>query len=367
VSRTAGVGKVYTKGKNKGWGFYFRHGERTYRGFNKKWDKDKAMEEKRKLEAKLGAGYDDRRAKEVTFDDLAKLIREDYAVNRNRSTRSMEGRMAHLRDFFKGDGLAPSIEPRWPAYLKKRVGEAAPATIQYELSVLRRMFKLAYLRSPRMVERPLYIPTVKVNNARQGFFEADEREAVLANLPEDVGAFVEFLALTSWRSGEAKWLTWKRIDYKGGTVTLDAGTTKNGEGRTLYFDGHPRLAALLRNQRERAMAAGALKPDMPVFFRVLNGEIRPVNNFKKTWSNACKAAGCEGKIPHDFRRTCVRDMERAGIPRSISMAISGHKTEAIFRRYAIVSPRDQAQAMAQLAKSQEMTNEVADSAQDASR
>jgi len=33
-------------------------------------------------------------------------------------------------------------------------------------------------------------------------------------------------------------------------------------------------------------------------------------------------------------------MERAGIPRKVAMSISGHKTEAIYRRYDIVSPQD---------------------------
>ena len=32
----------------------------------------------------------------------------------------------------------------------------------------------------------------------------------------------------------------------------------------------------------------------------------------------------------------VRNLERAGVPRSSAMAMVGHKTEAIYRRYAIV-------------------------------
>jgi hypothetical protein len=41
------------------------------------------------------------------------------------------------------------------------------------------------------------------------------------------------------------------------------------------------------------------------------------------------------RILHDFRRTAVRNLERAGVPRSPAMEMVGHKTEAIYRRYAI--------------------------------
>jgi hypothetical protein len=43
---------------------------------------------------------------------------------------------------------------------------------------------------------------------------------------------------------------------------------------------------------------------------------RPLKGFTKAWRKACLDAGVPGRIPHDFRRTAVRNLERAGVPRS---------------------------------------------------
>jgi hypothetical protein len=69
-----------------------------------------------------------------------------------------------------------------------------------------------------------------------------------------------------------------------------------------------------------------------VFCRADGGEIR---DYYTAWRTACKAAGIE-RIPHDFRRTAVRNFERAGVPRTTAMAMVPHKTDSIYRRYSIV-------------------------------
>jgi len=66
------------------------------------------------------------------------------------------------------------------------------------------------------------------------------------------------------------------------------------------------------------------------------------------WRKACAAAGYPERLLHDFRRTAVRNLERAAVPRSTAMAMVGHKTESVYRRYAIVDEAIHREAAAKL-------------------
>jgi hypothetical protein len=59
------------------------------------------------------------------------------------------------------------------------------------------------------------------------------------------------------------------------------------------------------------------------------------SGFYKAWQRAVRSAGV-ARVPHDFRRTAIRNLERDGVPRSVAMAMVGQKTEEVYRRYAIV-------------------------------
>src|SRR5207249_992467 len=75
--------------------------------------------------------------------------------------------------------------------------------------------------------------TLKENNARRGFFERAQFEAVRAALPEYARPAATFAYITGWRlKSEILPLQWHRVDFKTGVVTLDVGTTKNRDGRT---------------------------------------------------------------------------------------------------------------------------------------
>ena len=158
-----------------------------------------------------------------------------------------------------------------------------------------------------------------------------------------------FAYLTGWRTpSEILTLEWKQVDFSAGTVRLEPGTTKNDEGRVFPFAVLPELVDLLREQwaqtMERQFATGQ------AIRWVFNRKGRPIKDFRKAWKIACRAAGAGDRIPHDFRRTAVRNLERAGVPRSVAMKLTGHKTESVYRRYVIVSEADLSEGLTKLAR-----------------
>jgi integrase len=140
-------------------------------------------------------------------------------------------------------------------------------------------------------------------------------------------------------------LQWRQVDLRAGEVRLDPGSTKNREGRVFPLTTELRKMLQRRlDARDSLQADGLICPW--VFFRLVadgrHGPKRPVpiRAYKKSWKTACRAAGCPARIPHDLRRTAVRNMVRAGIPERVAMQLTGHKTRSVFERYNIVSEGD---------------------------
>jgi integrase len=268
----------------------------------------------------------------ITFEDAAADLLNDYTTNRKKSYGDTKRRVdLHLTPFFKGKLLVSITPTRIREYITVRQGEkAANGTINRELAALKRMFTLA-IDAGTLQHKPK-IPMLRESNARQGFFEPAQFDAVRTHLAAPLQPVVTFAYLTGWRlRSEILPLEWRQVDWTGRVVRLDPGTTKNSDGRSFPFT--TAVETLLKSQLaefDRLKKAGRLSPF--VFHR--NGD--RIRSLRGAWMTACKEAGVPGRIPHDFRRTAVRNLERAGVPRSAAMAMVGHKTEAIYRRYAIV-------------------------------
>lgn len=199
---------------------------------------------------------------------------------------------------------------------------------------------------------------------RAGFFGAEALSKALAALPPDYRDVVEFAAFSGWRREEIQGLLWTEVDEPGGIIRLSAERSKNRTGRVLPIVGP--LVELMQRRADRRT------PDLPYVFTYTYGgkrtpaRVRRVGDWRKVWAKACKAAGCEGALLHDLRRTVVRNLTRAGVPEKVAMAWTGHKTRSVFDRYNIVNEADlqgageRLAAHVQAAKKKETDNDAQD-------
>jgi integrase len=225
---------------------------------------------------------------------------------------------------------------------RRQAAGAANASINRDLICLKRMCTLA-MQAGKLTVRP-YIPLLKENNVRKGFFEPEQFKSVRKHLPVYLQPIVEVAYITGWRTpSEILPLEWRQVDMKAGEVRLDPGTTKNDDGRVFPF-----TSALRRVLEDQQKLADTLKREQGIIARYVfcyttgkkTGQRITESGFNKAWRKARVEAGCPGRIPHDFRRTAVRNLVRAGVPERVAMQLTGHKTRAVFERYNIVSSGD---------------------------
>jgi integrase len=271
----------------------------------------------------------------LRFEDAAQDIVAEYTINGRSTLAHVVRRLKlHLTPFFGYRRMAEITTADVRAFTQSRlkVG-AANAEINRELAVLKRMYSLA-IKGKRLHSdgRP-DIPMLAEHNVRRGFFERAQFDAIKRHLSPALQPLVEFAYLTGWRvQNEIVPLEWRQVDWNGRVVTLDPGTTKNNDGRS-----YPITAALDVLLRAQLAEHDRLKTETGrIVPQVFHRNGRAIRNFTHAWRSACAAAGLPGRHRHDFRRTAVRNLERTGVPRSAAMAMVGHKTESIYRRYAIV-------------------------------
>lgn len=327
MSATRGDGRLYQRGRI--WWIQYCHRGHVFRESARSEDERVARRLLRKRLGELTVGvFLGPKAERTTFEDLAKEIENDYRINGRKSADKLPLRLAYLRTAFGLDRIIDVTTDRIKAYIVRRQEEgAANATINRELATLKRMFSLG-VQCGKVATKP-YVPMLREHNVRTGFFEHEDFIRLRDVLPEDLRPLVTFGYYTGWRIEEIRSLRWYHVDLTAGCVRLDPGTTKNDQGRIVY------LTAEMRETLTTLWQARRL--DCPwVFHR--GG--KPVGDFRKAWADACAEAKTPGRLFHDFRRTAVRNMVRAGVPERVAMQISGHKTRAIFDRYHIVSDTD---------------------------
>ena len=242
------------------------------------------------------------------------------------------------------------------------------STVYFELSMLHRAYTLA--RDSGVVKSIPVFPRISNLPVRKGFIEPDAWPAVRRRLRVEFRDAAEFAFLTGARLMETLSLRWSDVEMAD--CVIHVRETKNGHDRAFPYASYPQLAALIERRARVAQAlkrAQVISPWVfcfeapvrarsknrrldhragePLFQERASGERGLLKVLHHEWRNACRAGGHPALRFHDLRRSAARDMERAGIPRSVAMKIGGW-TGAMYNRYAIGAESETALGMERL-------------------
>jgi integrase len=326
-----------------------------------------------KKTATISGGFKQER---VTVNVLFDGLERDYKL-RDKWGIKVSSNVKPVREHFGTWRAADLTEDAIGKYIEGLREEGySNATVNRRTQLLGQAFKVA-IRNKQLSQSP-FIPRVsEVGNERQGFFGTAEFEAVVAKLPEYLRDFTRFGFFTGWRKGSIESLRWS--DVGEDLIYLRAKNSKTRKSETMPLEGEL-LSIIERRRAARVIEEenGGKRLSEFVFHR----QSEPIGDFRKAWATACCAAGigkmicpqCEGdvdkerqcanceatwkheqlkyvgRIFHDFRRTASRNMLTAGVPQAVAMKITGHRTDSMFRRYAIVDEEQKREALARTQK-----------------
>ena len=260
----------------------------------------------------------------ISFTDFAQMYRE-RAGPLLKSIRTERNRVLAWAREFGNRPLGQITRTEIEAWRREKMARCRPATINRDLSRLRRMFSLA-VEWELLEESPMAgIRFLRENNARTRYLSLEECQRLIAScIAPHIRALVTVALHSGMRLGEILDLHWYDLDFASGFILVR--DSKNGESRHVPMDAT--LFALFRAYPHR------LGTDL-VFSSPAGGRIVDV---RTGFQNACKRAELTDLHFHDLRHTFASQFVMAGGDLYILKEILGHKSPAMAARYAHVSP-----------------------------
>jgi len=225
-------------------------------------------------------------------------------------------------------------------YAARRLRKVAPATVNRELSFLRRVFNLA-LADGKVDRNPFrQVKFFKENNERVRFLSDDEETRLQKALPPKDWQVVAIALHTGLRRSELFHLEWEHVDFTTGLLTVPR--SKSGERRRVPMNDTVR--DILRELPSRLKGRWV--------FPSKHGKtpLDPKNAMNRVFVPALKDAGIQNFHWHDLRHTFASRLVMAGVDLRTVQELMGHKTIAMTVRYSHLSPAHQLEAVQRLAR-----------------
>jgi hypothetical protein len=207
----------------------------------------------------------------ASFEQIIERLLDAAQVAGFKSVARMARAGKALRAKFAGCRAEQIDNGAWREYVKERERQVAPDTVNYEVSIAKRAYRLAL--DDGLVRSIPKFPPIKNLHIRRGFIEAKEWEALRQRLQPDFRDAAEFAVLTAARQMETLSIGWADIELEARVIHLR--NTKTGVPRAIPFGHYPALAELVERRLAVRRAHGSLGRAQPADLHRHLGTLRP--------------------------------------------------------------------------------------------
>jgi integrase len=296
----------------------------------------------RQAQEQLRKGIEPGWSQKTKYENIRAILVADYLSSGKAIMDDEEvlisgrrGLLKPLDDYFAGMNVISITTDVLRDFSAKRIecGVSGP-TVNRNLAMLRRMFKLAE-REGKVSKVP-YFPMQKESEPREGFLERPEFENLRAEMAEHLHPALTFCYETGCRTGAMGKVVWSWVKLADKEISFPPGVLKNRKPLIVPLSNE--LVAMLKKKFQG------------------KGPVFETRNFRREWNKACVKCGLgektgkawfqyKGLVPHDFRRSAVRNLINSGVDTATAMKITGHRTLHVFLRYNIISTGQLHEAM----------------------
>ena len=262
----------------------------------------------------------------------------------NKSWQTDAGRAAHFVEHL-GDRKAHTLTLQdIDGYRRKRSEEKnrygktpAVSSVNREVSLLRRVLNHA-VEYGELDRNPLVgVKMLDEDNVR----DVTVSEADFQRLLDKADKHLRPVLITAYDTGLREevilGLKWKYVDLMSGCIRLPARSNRTKK-KPPSIPLTSRVLAVMKSLPRSISGYVFVNPHTGTRWVDL----------KKSWDAARSKAGLPHVWFHDLRRSFVTNARRRGVPESVVMRMSGHKTRSVFDRYNIISEDDLRNAVDQI-------------------
>jgi integrase len=214
------------------------------------------------------------------------------------------------------------------AFVQKRRGTVAPATVNRSLATLRRLLRLAY--EWKLLDRVPRIRMLPGERNREFVLNHAQESLYLAVVPQPLHDVAVLILDTGLRVGEALSLTWEDIHFRPaksaryGYLHVQKGKSKNAR-RTVSLTA--RVVRMLREREKESKSAWVFpgdSADAPFVGTSLDHQQQKTRELLKMPDDF---------VIHSLRHTMLTRLGEAGVDAFTIMRIAGHSSITVSQRY----------------------------------